>query len=219
MTKPATTVTTTENEPAISIPKPPAFDLSAMVAKEPVSSIQRMAMALPVKRFSDVGDFAKLHPDDRLPEEGGYWTDRLCFVDVPVKGASKRVRHFIHPALATKHLPAKLVKHYRLALGMDADGKHFLCEIPTENKDNTWNKSNLEICEIAKTRWVMANSQNQDGLEGYQAGFPLSPDGFEEQRKTLAWTTQPMAEIVGKAFAKAIILTDDDPALLRVIGG
>src|SRR6516164_7063613 len=91
MTKPATTVTTTENEPAISIPKPPAFDLSAMVAKEPVSSIQRMEMALPIKRLSDVGDFARLHPDDRTPEEGVYWTERLCFVDVPVKGSSKRV--------------------------------------------------------------------------------------------------------------------------------
>ena len=199
---------------AVSIPKPDTFDLDQFTVTESIASVQRMPMALPVKKLSDVGDFVRLHPDDRPPKDGGYWSEPLAFVDVPVKGQTRKTRHLIRPDLAAKHLPAKLVKYCRLALGVDPEGKHFLCEVPCENLDNIWNKSNLEACEIAKTQWIRADSQNKDGLEGYQHSFPLSTRRFKEPE----WTTQPMAEIIGTAYTGRAIIIADHPALLRLIG-
>ena len=61
----------------------------------------------------------------QFPPNGGRgW---VCLLLPPItrsRAGSSSDRYFIHPALATKHLPAKLLKHFRLALGMDADGKH-----------------------------------------------------------------------------------------------
>ena len=199
---------------AVSIPKPDTFDLDQFTVTESIASVQRMPMALPVKKLSDVGDFVRLHPDDRPPKDGGYWSEPLAFVDVPIKGQTKRMRHLIRPDLAAKYLPAKLVKYCRLALGVDPEGKQFLCEVPCENLDNIWNKSNLEACEIAKTQWIRADSQNKDGLEGYQHSFPLSTRRFKEPE----WTTQPMAEIIGTAYTDRAIISAEHPALLRLIG-
>lgn len=196
----------------VSIPKPDAFDLDKFTVTESIASVQRMPMALPVKKLSEVGDFARLHPDDRPPRDGGYWSEPLAFVDVPVKGQTKKIRHLIRPDLAAKYLPAKLVKYCRLALGCDPEGKPFLCEVPCDNLDNIWNSSNLEGCKIAKTQWIRLDSQNKD--EGYQHSFPLSTRRFKESE----WTTQPMAEIIGNAYSGRTIMTADHPALLRLIG-
>jgi hypothetical protein len=171
-------------------------------------------MALPVKKLSDVGDFVRLHPDDRPPEEGGHWSGPLAFVDVPVKGQTKKVRHLIRPDLAAKHLPAKLVKYCRLALGCDPDGKQFLCEVPCENLDNVWNRSNVESCQIAKALWIRADSQNKDGLEGYQHSYPHSTRRFKDPE----WATQSLMDIIGLAFKDRVIIAEDHPALLRLIG-
>jgi len=199
---------------AVSIPKPDTFDLDQFTVTESIASVQRMPMALPVKKLSDVGDFVRLHPDDRPPKDGGYWSEPLAFVDVPVKGQAKKTRHLIRPDLAAKDLPAKLVKYCRLALGVDPEGKHFLCEVPCENLDNIWNSSNLEACKLAKTQWIRADSQNKDGLEGYQHSLPRSERRFKEPE----WTTQPMAEIIGTAYTGRTIITTEHPALLRLIG-
>ena len=124
------------------------------------------------------------------------------------------MRHIIHPEIAAKYLPAKLVHYFRLALGCDPDGKPFLCEVPCENLDNVWNRSNLEACEIAKTQWIRADSQNSKGLEGYEHSYPQSLRRFKDPE----WTTQPLEEIIGTAYKDRIIMTEDHPALLRLIG-
>jgi len=200
--------------PSTAIPKPEPFDLSQFTVTAATASVQRMPMALPVKKLSDVGDFVRLHADNRPQEAGGYWSGPLAFVDVPVKGQTKKVRHLIRPDLAAKHLPAKLVKYCRLALGCDPEGKPFLCEVPCENLDNTWNRSNLEACEIAKSQWIRADSQNKDGLEGYQHSYPHSTRRFKEPE----WTTQSLTDTIGTAFKDRVIMREDHPALLRLIG-
>jgi hypothetical protein len=154
------------------------------------------------------------HVRSRPIHGDGIHCKRPAFVDVPVKGQTKKTRHLIRPDLAAKHLPAKLVKYWRLALGIDPEGKHFLCEVPYESLDNIWNRSNLEACEIAKTQWIRADSQNKDGLEGYQHSFPQSTRRFKEPE----WTTQPMAEIIGTAYTGRAIISVEHPALLRLIG-
>jgi hypothetical protein len=196
------------------IPKPEAFDLSAFAVTPATASVQRMPMALPVKKLSDAGDFVRLHGDDRPEGEGGYWSEPLAFVDVPVKGQTKKIRHLILPDLAAKYLPTKLIKYRRLAWGCDPEGKPFICEVPCDNLDNVWNRSNLEACEIAKTQWVRADSKNKDGLEGYQHTLPLNTRRFREPE----WPAQPFSEIISTAFKDRVIMSDDHPALLRLIG-
>jgi len=193
---------------AMAIPKPAAFDLDQFASEGPTMGVKRLPMALPVRKFSDLKDFGRLHPDD------AYWSKPLALVGIPVKGQRHKVLHLIRPDLAEKHLPAPLVNRRRLALGTDPEGKLFLCEVPCDNLDNAWNKSNLEACEYAKTRWVRADSKNDIGLEGYEISFPLSTKAFREPE----WPVQPLSEIIGIAFKDRVIMSDDHPALLRLIG-
>ena len=72
------------------IKKPETFSLSSFTVTPATAMVQRMPMALPTRKISDVGDFVRLHPDDRPPEEGGYWSGPLAFVDVPVKARPRR---------------------------------------------------------------------------------------------------------------------------------
>jgi hypothetical protein len=203
-----TTTASVSDETELSIPKPATFDLDQFTSDGPTMGVKRLPMALTVRKFSDLKDFGRLHPDD------AYWSKPLALVGVPVAGERNKVLHLIRPDLAESHLPAPLIIRRRLALGSDPDGKLFLCEIPCDNLDNAWNKSNLEVCEIAKTRWVRADSKNAAGLEGYEISFPLSAKAFREPE----WPVQPLGEIISLAFKNRTITAEDHPALLRLIG-
>ena len=206
--KPKPISTNDVNLDEMAIPKPAAFDLDQFACDGPAMGVKRLPMALPVRKFSDLRDFGRLHPDD------AYWSKPLALVGIPVKGQRHKVPHLIRSDLAEKHLPARLINRRRLALGTDPEGKLFLCEVPCDNLDNAWNKSNLDACEYAKTRWVRADSKNDVGLEGYEISFPLSTKAFREPE----WPAQPLSELIGIAFKDRAIMSDDHPALLRLIG-
>ena len=90
----------------------------------------------------------------------------------------------------------------------------FLCEVPTQNLDNTWNITNLEGCEKAKTLWTKATSRKGEGVESYKITFARDPDSFSEPN----WPTQSLGELIERAFAGRMIETEDHPALRRKIG-
>jgi hypothetical protein len=87
-----------ESKPAdepISISKPGAFDINRFKSKR--SSAQRvdaLQTVLPVHRASDAKDFIRLHPDEE------YWSEELCFVNVPIHGQPRDTLHLIAHDLA-----------------------------------------------------------------------------------------------------------------------
>ena len=53
----------------------------------------------------------RLHPD-----EENYWSDELCFVNVPIKGQKRDTLHLIDEELAMRYLPSGAISRCRLAL-------------------------------------------------------------------------------------------------------
>jgi hypothetical protein len=87
-----------DNEP-MSIAKP-TTKLDAFKSKRAptIGGVQTLLTALPHHSLSGAKDFARLHPD-----EANYWSDELCFVNVPIKGA-KETLHLIAEDLAMQYL-------------------------------------------------------------------------------------------------------------------
>ena len=67
---------------------------------------------------------------------------------------------------------------FRLALATKPGDVFFLCEVPTQNMDNTWNMSNLEGCEKAKTLWTKATSRKGEGSRKLQDYICPGPGSF-----------------------------------------
>jgi hypothetical protein len=111
-------------------------------------------------------------------------------------------------------LPSGKIKRFSLALASKPHDVFFLCEIPTQNPDNSWNISNLQACEQAKTKWVEATSQKAEGKESYKIGFAKDNDTFPEPK----WPTQSLDELITTAFNGRMIDHEDHPALKRLIG-
>jgi hypothetical protein len=102
----------------------------------------------------------------------------------------------------------------RLALGAKPNDVFFLCEVPTQNLDNTWNETNLQACEQAKTYWTQATSRREEGVDGYKISFAKDQDAFPEPN----WPKQSLSDLIEKTFAGRMIDAPDHPALLRLIG-
>ena len=51
----------------------------------------------------------------------------------------------------------------RLALATKPYDVFFLAHVPTVNLDNSWNESNLQGCQLAKTHWVQLASLKAAG--------------------------------------------------------
>jgi len=86
--------------------------------------------------------------------------------------------------------------------------------VPTRNTDNSWNGSNLQACEHAKTRWTLATSRKEEGVEAYKIDVARDADAFPEPQ----WPGQSLADLIGKTFAGRQIDSEDHPGLLRLIG-
>ena len=84
----------------------------------------------------------RLHPDEDI-----CWTCELCFVAVPIIGEKRAILHLIDEDVAVQYLSAKKIKRHRLALATMPGDKFFLCIVPSQNLDNSWNKTALEICK------------------------------------------------------------------------
>ena len=196
---------------SVPIAKPGEFDLDKFKVKKSatVANVETLQSPLPVHNISAAKDFVRLHPD-----VSNYWSDALCFLDVPIKGQKRNTLHLITEDLALRFLEAGEIKRFRLALASKPNDVFFLCEIPTENLDNSWNDTNLEACEKAKTQWTKATSRKGEGVDNYKIIFAKDLDTFPDPN----WPTQSVGELIERAFAGRMIITEDHPALLRKIG-
>jgi hypothetical protein len=198
-------------EEAVTIPKPSPFNLDKFKSKhEPtLAGVETLQVALPHHSISEAKDFVRLHPDDAK-----YWSPELCFVNVPIKGMKRDTLHLIEEALAMRYLPSARILRFRLAVATKPYDSFFLCHVPSRNADNTWNSSNMQACEQARHKWVLASSRKEEGVEGYKIDFARDTDAFPPPQ----WPKQSLTDLVEKTFAGRMIANEDDPALLRLIG-
>jgi hypothetical protein len=196
----------------IPIKKPDQFDLAAFKSKRGHSGpggVETLFQALPVMKLSEAKDFVMLHPD-----EENYWSEELCFLNVPVKGQRRDTIHLISEDIAIAYNLMDKVQRYRLALASKPQDTFFLCIVPSTNLDNEWNRTTLAGCEQAKSLWTSAVSKKDQGAEGYTINKAFDNDAFTEPK----WPTQPLGEIISRSFEGRMITSDDHPGLARVIG-
>jgi hypothetical protein len=202
-----------DNQPdeAISIAKPGAFSLDKFKSKHAsaLANVETLLTALPHHSISQAKDFVRLHPD-----ENKYWSPELCFVNVPIKGSQRDTLHLIDEELAMRFLQPGRILHFRLALAAKPYDVFFLCHVPTRNEDNTWVASNLIACEKAKTRWTLATSRREEGVDAYKPDASRDPDAFPEPQ----WPAQSLDELINVTFSGCMIVTENHPGLLRLIG-
>jgi len=196
------------------IAKPAAtFNLDRFKSKNitGIANVAPMLMALPHYPISQAADFVRLHPDDST-----YWSDELCFVNVPVKGMAKDTVHLIARDLVEIYLGnmLKRVKVHRLALACKPYDVAFLCQVPSCHLDNPWNHDALRACREAQDLWVHVNSRKTEGVEGYKIDYAKDPNAFPEPK----WLQHSLDEIIAVSFAGRMIESPDHPALLRLIG-
>jgi hypothetical protein len=191
----------------ISIAKPDEFNLDKFKSTRSatMANVETLLSALPHHRISDAKDFVRLHANEH------YWSDELCFVYVPTKGAKKDV---MVENLAMQYLESAVIKRFRLALATKPNDRFFLCHVPTQNLDNLWNESNLAGCELAKTPWTQVTSRGDEGVEGYKTTFAREQDAFPDPQ----WPTQSLTELIAKTFENRMIDRADHPGLLRLVG-
>jgi hypothetical protein len=165
-----------ENGTPLTIAKPSGgFDLNKFKSKQSASiaNIETLPTSLPVHNMAAAKDFVMVHWD-----EVNYWSDELCFVSVPIKGQKHNTLHLITEDLALQFLEAGEVLRFRLALATKPGDVFFLCEVPTQNLDNSWNVSNLDGCEQAKALWTKAVSRKAKVSKAIRLASPATPKVF-----------------------------------------
>jgi hypothetical protein len=194
-----------------SIAKPTGSGLDRFKAKRSltVAGVGPLLESLTVMKIADANDQVTLHPDDE-----NYWSDPMCFVDVPVKGSKKGTLHLIDEELALTYLPKKRIQRFRLALASKPFDIFFLCKVPVLNLDNKYNEMALQGCNDAKGKWLMVVSRQEDGHDDYE----IIPARSQAAFPTPKWPTQSLNELIETAFKGRMIQTDDHPGLLRLIG-
>jgi hypothetical protein len=203
---------TEETADVAPIAKPSSFSLDKFKSKRAaaVAGVETLQTGLPHHPIAQAKDYVRLHPD-----EDAYWSDELCFVNVPIKGQKRDTLHLIEDELAARYLSSGQIQRFRLALATKPFDIFFLCHVPTRNEDNQWVATNQLACEKAKTAWVQAVSRKEEGIEGYQINFAQDQDAFPAPK----WPQQQTLEdLIGKTFAGRMIDREDHPALLRLIG-
>ena len=83
--------TATKAEETQSIARPTGgFSLDKFKSKRSaaIANVETLPTELPHYKIADAGDFARLHPN-----EEAYWSDELCFVNVPIKGQKHDTLH------------------------------------------------------------------------------------------------------------------------------
>jgi hypothetical protein len=200
-----------DEEKVTPIIKPPAFnaDKFKSTTAPNIAGVATLLTALPHYTISQAKDFVRLHPDEEK-----YWSAELCFVNVPIKGASKDSLHLIAEALAMQHLPSARIQRFRLALATRPYDVFFLCHVPTRNTDNSWNETNLQACEQAKSLWTQATSRREEGVDAYKIDASRDLDAFPPPK----WPPQDIYELIAVTFAGRMIENSSHPAFKRLIG-
>jgi hypothetical protein len=226
MTKKSKTVKTSieasEDQNPLKITEPPADTiakpltaaerLAKFKTKNPtqtVDGVGTLLTALPVIGIGQAGDFVRLHESEE------YWSDEWAAVMVPIEGDKHGKLHLIQDDLAKAYLPPKKIKRFRLALATKPmKGSFFLCQIPTRNLESSWNSTNVQACEVARTQWVEAIS-----MKPAQECYKINPAQNQAAFRPPVWPTRSLDEIIEATFRGALIETEDHPGLLRLIGG
>ena len=164
---------------------------------------------MPHHSIAAAKDFVRLHPD-----EAAYWSDELCFVNVPIKGMKRDTLNLIDEDLALTYIASGKILRFRLALASKPYDVFFLCHVPSTNLDNSWNEGNVRGCEQAKTMWVQVTSRKEEGADTYKIDSARDPDAFPEPK----WPTQSLEQLIGQTFVGRMIMAEEDPGLLRLIG-
>jgi len=200
----------TEKAPP-QIRKTAADFLSKYKSTQPpsIGGVETALTALPVLKPGHVGDYFRLHPS-----EDDYWSHELCFVRVPIPGVKEDTLHLIREELAVQYLPAKKIQRHRLALASKPYDVFFLCVVPSQNLDNSWNASAVQACEQAKSLWVQACSRKAEGIESYKIDKARDHDAFPDPK----WPSCKLEALIEVTFRAACIDNDDDPGLCRLIG-
>ena len=133
---------------------------------------------------------------------------------MPVKGQRSHTLHLIDEEIALTYIPNGDILRFKLALASKPYDEFFLAQVPTQNLDNTWNKSNLEAIEIARKVWARVTSLKNDGLEHYHITRAKDEDAFPEPK----WPKQTTTELIRAAFQGRTIESDQDDALKRLTG-
>lgn len=173
------------------------------------AGVDNVTTGMPHMKIGEVKDFFRTHPS-----EEDYWSDEYCFVQVPVKGAKRDSLHLIAEDLAVMYLPKGKVQRFRLILATKPFDVMFLLHCPTVNLDNDWNATAAAACEQAKTIWTQVASRKEEGVESYDIGRARNQQAFPAP----AWPKAPLEELIAKVFTGRMILEEDHPALLRLIG-
>jgi len=78
--------------------------------------------------------------------------------------------------------------------------------------NNSFNKTNLEGCVLAKDRWVEV--VREEGQDRFTTRFSHDPDAFPAPQ----WPTKSLDELIEVTFQGRMIMSEDNPAFLRLIG-
>ena len=214
MAKESSKLHAVHNPPAetISIAKPSAFKLDQFKSKRSpnIAGVETVQGPLPHHTIAQANDFVRLHPDEET-----YWSAEYCFVNVPIKGQKRDTLHLIYEDLAMLYLPSKRIQRFRLALATKPFDVFFLCHVPTQNQDNSWNASNLAACDRAKREWIQATSRKEEGVDSYKIDNARDADAFDPPN----WPKRLLDDLIGITFTGRMIDTDKHPGLLRLIGG
>ena len=160
--------------------------------------------------MAEVKDFFRLHPD-----EESYWSDELCFVRVPILGQKKDLLHIIDEDLAVKYLSSGKILRFRLALATKPHNAFFLCHLPTQNLDNSWNtRLSSRRLKRRSDSGPRLLSLKAAGKDYYKITHAEDADAFPDP----TWPGEPLDVIIVNAFAERTIDRDDHPALLRLTG-
>jgi hypothetical protein len=78
------------------VPKPSKSGLEKFKSKRAaaVANVETLSGPLPHHSIAQAKDFVRLHPN-----EDDYWSAELCFVQVPIKGATRELLHLIDEEL------------------------------------------------------------------------------------------------------------------------
>jgi hypothetical protein len=195
----------------ISVPKPEESGLDKFKSKRAATTagVETLLTGLPHHSISQAKDFVRLHPNEEK-----YWSDELCFVNVPIKGQKRDTLHLISEDIAMRHLPSARILRFRLALASKPLDVFFLCEVPSRNLDNAWNESNLTGCVQAKSFWTLVTSRKDEGVESYKVERARDPEAFP----TPNWPAQTLDDLILRTFAGIMITDEKHPGLLRLIG-
>ena len=201
----------TPPEEPVSIVKPEGFSLESFRSKKlaGLSNVETLLAGLPHHNMSAAKDFVRLHPD-----EVAYWSDELCFINVTIQGQGKATLHLINEDLALRYLEPAQIQRFRLALATKPYDRFFLCHVPSQRLENSWNESSLAGCLQAKGLWTAATSLRETGQDHYKLSTAKDADAFPDP----GWPTQSLEQLIWVSFANFMIMRADHPALLRKVG-